>query len=109
METRQCLICSKTKPIVSFKLRDKGVRAKTCRSCSGFGKGDGDFIYLRKWSFDRYKPKPEQIIEALNVLKGMGYNIEKDIHRQFCDKWGFEYQDQHEVLYSKEEILRSME
>jgi hypothetical protein len=105
MDMDYCFLCDKLKPIGKFKKGRNGIRHTTCRDC-GAENGKGDFVYLRTWTYDRYKPKEHEIIESLNLLKDMGYDIKGDIHEQFCKKWGLEYGEQKEFLYDKQEILK---
>ena len=92
LKTRICKSCGVEKDVKQYH-KTKGVGdgyTARCKQC----KMDGNLIPKEKKEKMEYRPltlaapKREDYIEMYLTLKKMKYDLNKDLHIQFCEKYG---------------------
>ena len=105
----KCISCGEIKHNNAFIMDSDLVRQKVCKRCiTKQNKMSGQFRYLGQWSFQKNKPTELELIQTFRVLKALGYDLEQDIHDQFCDRHSLEPREKpdEESLYLKKDILK---
>ena len=90
VETKLCRACNQVKVARSFH-KSNGVLHPRCKQCKIEGiKISRKFVDYTKRSqtyFKLVKPVKIDYIETYTLLEKMGYDLKKDIHIQFCEKY----------------------
>lgn len=90
VESKLCRACNQIKVARSFH-RVHGVLQPRCKQC----KIEGNIIPRKHVDYSSRtgmklrlgKPEKQDYIETYELLDKMGYDLKKDIHIQFCEKY----------------------
>jgi len=90
VESKLCRACNQIKVARSFN-RVNGVLQPRCKQCKLEGnlinKGTKNNLSRTKTYFKLVKPTKDDYIETYTLLENMGYDLKKDIHIKFCEKY----------------------
>jgi hypothetical protein len=93
VEKKICRACGIEKQISKFPSLTSGNRAGVCRICKATGRN------IPKEKIGRKEPKKNNPLQLGNIsikdyentyrfLESIGYSLKKDLHEQFCKKYG---------------------
>lgn len=108
MENNTCKICFNTKSITNFH-KNKSMKSgyeNVCKQCRKLGR-----VIVRKppmlkverdWviEFKLNCPTKKDYQLMYQFLTNIGYDISKDIHKQFCDKYDLSYKNRSQISQS---------
>lgn len=93
MEVKVCRACNKTKSVDSFYKNGRGGKVARCKQCIS----EGRFIALRAKEPPKFtahirlsKTDKEDYVKTYELLEKMGYDLNGDIHLQFCERYDLE-------------------
>jgi hypothetical protein len=93
VEKKICLACGREKKLTSFTKLPSGNRGNSCNLCKSLGNT------IKKGKSKVKEPLVNNPLSLGNVgikdwvemykfMEKMGYNLKKDLHEQFCSKYG---------------------
>lgn len=91
---KRCCACQKEKPIKSFYKTNVKSVADRCKICNKEGKMCKENIQPKKQTGNKrntdgpqlFRVRKEDWIKTYQFLETLGYDLEKNIHHQFCEK-----------------------
>ena len=112
MDKKICKACNIEKPIKQFYKNNVfkdgyDSRCKICKSQNKkIYKGDGDWKkvkpYQQKWE-DQFNIKAahkEDFLLMYEFITKIGYDVNQDVHQQFCDKHNLKYKKRVKKIYN---------
>lgn len=110
LETKLCKVCKKNKLLKSFH-KTYGVPHARCKQCKLDGKKVTKAEVVKDRSNNYFRltnTTKEDYIETYRLLEAMGYDLKKDIHVQFCEKYNLkprEPKKTHLPYYSQQDCF----
>lgn len=90
VETKLCRACNEIKVARAFH-RVNGVLAPRCKQCKIAGnlipRTTVDYTARTGMKLRLGKPTKNDYVETYELLQKMGYDLKKDIHTQFCERY----------------------
>jgi methylphosphotriester-DNA--protein-cysteine methyltransferase len=92
IEKKICRACNIAKKLKSFQTLKSGNKAGVCNLCKSQGKKipkeHKSKPVIKNIALQLGFIRKEDYVEMYKAMEKMGYNLSKDLHEQFCKKYG---------------------
>ena len=92
IEKKICRACGVEKQLTRFTKNPNGYKSNVCNLCKSNGntidKPSKKHIVIKNHPLRLDHPKITDYEKSYRLLERMGYSLEQDIHKQFCNRYG---------------------